>query len=194
MAQIKNETNHENFIELVDSNEFHKDNSSEAKFQIKQIKQKLFVFMRTRYFYYLLLWIILMIISTKLQIAKIFICFSGILLIFCNLGKRAPGTLSAYSIFNKNHEKLLGTFDAQEVDKQFANRLNDDRSDIIHKKHNENDDDYEVLLKIKESYEKNQSKFANQPCYCGSQIKYKKCCYWRELKKKEEIELERKKK
>ena len=28
------------------------------------------------------------------------------------------------------------------------------------------------------------SKKSNMPCYCGSDKKYKKCCYWNELKDK----------
>jgi hypothetical protein len=28
----------------------------------------------------------------------------------------------------------------------------------------------------------------NKICYCGSDKKYKKCCYWRELRKYEEEE------
>lgn len=50
------------------------------------------------------------------EIAKIYIMLSGFVLIFTNLGKRAPGTLSAYSIFNKNNEKILGTFDINSVE------------------------------------------------------------------------------
>ncbi len=30
-----------------------------------------------------------------------------------------PGELSAYSVFNKNFEKLPGTFDADQIDRQF---------------------------------------------------------------------------
>jgi hypothetical protein len=29
-----------------------------------------------------------------------------------NLGKRKPGELSAYSVFNKDFKKIAGTFDA----------------------------------------------------------------------------------
>lgn len=35
------------------------------------------------------------------------------------------------------------------------------------------------------------SKMANKECYCGSGKKYKKCCYWRELKQKEEEKLKK---
>jgi uncharacterized protein YchJ len=36
------------------------------------------------------------------------------------------------------------------------------------------------------------SKKSNLSCYCGSEKKYKNCCYWRELKEKDYIENERK--
>ena len=34
----------------------------------------------------------------------------------------------------------------------------------------------------------------NKLCYCGSEKKYKKCCYWRELKEQEREKEELKKK
>ena len=184
-------------IDLVDSSEFHQTKTSELLYQSQNIKMKLLQFIKTRFALYLLIWTILLLFSINFQFARIFLCVSGIILIFGNLGKRAPGTLSAYSIFNKNHEKILGTFDSDQVDKQFAGRMNEiPKNNNIAKKNDDmtEEEEEEMFRKIKESYEKNQSKFANQPCYCGSMKKYKKCCYWRELKRKEEEELERKKK
>lgn len=51
-------------------------------------------------------------------------------------------------------------------------------------------------LKEREEYSKNkkafhnlsQNKKVNMMCYCGSEKKYKKCCYWRELREEEERE------
>jgi len=37
-----------------------------------------------------------------------------------NLGKREKGTLSAYSVFNKNNEKLLGEFGSENIDNMFG--------------------------------------------------------------------------
>jgi uncharacterized protein YchJ len=37
------------------------------------------------------------------------------------------------------------------------------------------------------------SKKSNMACYCGSDKKYKKCCYWNELKEKEEEEIMKRK-
>ena len=53
---------------------------------------------------------------------------SGFILIFANLGQRKPGTLSAYSVFNKNNEKLLGTFDLDSVERSFLHRNIDPNS------------------------------------------------------------------
>lgn len=175
-------------IELVDSDEFHKDSISETQFFVKKIKGKAEKFVKSKSFVYLVLWLGLLIFCVKMHVAKIFICLTGILLIFFNLGKRAPGTMSAYSIFNKNHEKLLGTMDSQEVDRQFANRMNE-REDFQEKDPDYNEEN--ALLKLREAYEKNQSKYANQACYCGSFKKYKKCCYWRELHEKNTKEKEK---
>lgn len=41
-------------------------------------------------------------LSHEYEVSTIFFSISGIIFIFSNLGKRAPGTLSAYSVFNKN--------------------------------------------------------------------------------------------
>ena len=62
------------------------------------------------------MWLVLLKFAIAYQVAKIYIMLSGFVLIFANLGKRAPGTLSAYSIFNKNNEKILGTFDMNSVE------------------------------------------------------------------------------
>jgi len=183
-------------IEVVDSNVFHQTTKSEIQYHAKNILKSFLHFAKTKWALYIFLWTILLVISTKYQFAKIFLCVSGICFIFSNLGKRAPGTLSAYSIFNKNNEKILGTFDSAQVDKQFAGRMNEIPVNNNNQKKADDmteEEEYEIFKKIKESYEKNQSKFANQPCYCGSMKKYKKCCYWRELKRKEEEEMERKK-
>lgn len=32
------------------------------------------------------------------------------------------------------------------------------------------------MAKLAESYYQHQSKMGNKPCYCGSDLKYKRCC------------------
>lgn len=61
-----------------------------------------------------------------------------IVFIFTNLGERKKGTLSAYSVFNKNFEKLPGTFDSDKVDEAFGRQnmnINDNNN------YNNNEDD-----------------------------------------------------
>lgn len=182
-------------IDLIDSNEFHENPTKELKFRLKNISIYLWNFVKTKTFVIILIWLILLKISLKLQIGQIFISFSGILFIFNNLGKRLPGTLSAYSVFNKNYEKLLGTFSSEEVEKQLINRQNFSDENIIKEKKNNmtEEEEFEMMEKIKKDYEKNLSKMGNKLCYCGSEKKYKKCCYLREMRRKEELEKEMKK-
>lgn len=51
-----------------------------------------------------------------MEFGLLFLSISGIVFIFTNLGARAPGTLSAYSVFNKNFEKIAGTLDHTHID------------------------------------------------------------------------------
>ena len=60
-------------------------------------------------------WLILLYISTFYYLQNIFFILSGIYFIFANLGKRKPGELSAYSVFNKDFKKIAGTMDADEM-------------------------------------------------------------------------------
>lgn len=53
--------------------------------------------------------------STFVNMHVLFVSVSGILLIFMNLGKRKPGDVSAYSVFNKNFQKAAGSMDADEM-------------------------------------------------------------------------------
>ena len=61
------------------------------------------------------IWLILLYISTFYYLENIFFILSGIYFIFTNLGKRKPGELSAYSVFNKDFKKIAGTMDADEM-------------------------------------------------------------------------------
>ena len=106
----------ENEFKVIDSSEYHKDNQSEIKYKFSFYSDYLKKFIFSKYCVILILWLILLKFAMVYEIAKIYIMLSGFALIFTNLGKRAPGTLSAYSVFNKNNEKLLGTFDINSVE------------------------------------------------------------------------------
>ena len=53
---------------------------------------------------------------------RLYICLTGFVVIFSNLGKRAPGTLSAYSVFNPNFEELPGTLNASQFEAEIMQR------------------------------------------------------------------------
>ncbi len=81
--------------------------------------------MKNKTFYYIIAWIILLIISNKFKLAFLYLIGTGLYLIFTNLGTRKEGEISAYSVFNKNCEKILGTFDSNQIEREVANRNNE---------------------------------------------------------------------
>ena len=85
-------------------------------------------------------------------LAEIFCIFSGIGVIFLNLGERKGP--SAYSVFNENCQKLAGDIDPTGFSKQNVNQKNLANPSFLVKNH----------------------RLANKPCPCGSGKKHKKCC------------------
>ena len=59
--------------------------------------------------------------------ASLWIIVCGCYLIFTNLGKRAEGEMSAYSVFNKNFQNLMGQLTGEQLDREL--RHNDRRDD-----------------------------------------------------------------
>jgi hypothetical protein len=53
--------------------------------------------------------------STIFSLHTLYFIISGFYFMFTNLGKRQPGTLSAYSVFNDNFERLAGTMDGNSL-------------------------------------------------------------------------------
>jgi hypothetical protein len=67
-----------------------------------------------------LLCLVALYISVKAGFGQLFIILSGTAIIW-NVGlsnERRDNSLSAYSIFNKNFQQLLGTTDGEELDRQ----------------------------------------------------------------------------
>ena len=60
-------------------------------------------------------WIAGLYASTMYSFHTLYFIFSGFYLMFTNLGKREEGSLSAYSVFNKNFERLHGTMDGMSL-------------------------------------------------------------------------------
>lgn len=52
----------------------------------------------------------------------VYLTSSIIGVIFCNLGTREEGTLSAYSVFNPNFERLQGTFSSDDFERNVLHR------------------------------------------------------------------------
>lgn len=74
-------------------------------------------------------WVLGLLLSIKIGFAAVFCMLSGMGLIFANLGTRAPGELSAYSVFNKNFQRLLGTLTAEQFDQEIRHRGNFENDD-----------------------------------------------------------------
>lgn len=60
-------------------------------------------------------WTVGLYLSTFYSFQNLYVIFTGFYLMFTNLGKREKGTLSAYSVFNDNFERLYGTMDGMSL-------------------------------------------------------------------------------
>ncbi|EOA27852.1 hypothetical protein CARUB_v10024010mg [Capsella rubella] len=63
------------------------------------------------------LWFILAPIAHRWDLGPIFLLGTGFSIILLNLGKRQPGDVSAYSIFNEDFRELPGTYNADRIDR-----------------------------------------------------------------------------
>ena len=114
-----------------------------------------------------------------------------IVLIFLNLGQRKPGQLSAYSVFNPNQERILGSMSSNNFGlgpNQFYDEFSQNselNSQIEHMRQIEREINEEVNRKIhydtkselrKEYLKSKAEQPLNSNCSCGSGKKYKNCC------------------
>ena len=60
--------------------------------------------------------------SVYVEFGSVFVMLSIVGLMFSQLGERKKGELSAYSVFNKNFENILGTLTAEEIDNHIRHR------------------------------------------------------------------------
>ncbi|XP_022091260.1 SAYSvFN domain-containing protein 1-like [Acanthaster planci] len=68
-----------------------------------------------------LLWIVLFVLFLHLEFAAVFVVASFLYIIYSTLGtsrRRAPGELSAYSVFNPNFEQIEGTLTAAQFERE----------------------------------------------------------------------------
>jgi hypothetical protein len=63
----------------------------------------------------IVIWIAGLYASSMYSMHTLYFIFSGFYFMFTNLGKRQEGTLSAYSVFNDNFERLAGTMDGNSL-------------------------------------------------------------------------------
>jgi len=68
------------------------------------------------------LFFMLFYISYLVEFAQVFVMASILALILVNLGERKEGELSAYSIFNKGFQTLLGQLTGEQIDRDLRNR------------------------------------------------------------------------
>ena len=165
-------------IELVDSSDFHKDRQTEIKFYSKRV----FKFFQLTFFSSIIAtlkttaFFLTGYLAFKFKILEMWLIFWGVFLIFDNLGKRAKGTLSAYSVFNKNFERPIGYSEDPYKRQKFDPELEAKKRKAVEGTEGIDSD------KLPPLYFSKIGKFGNKECYCGSLIKYKKCCYPLDLK------------
>jgi hypothetical protein len=158
-------------IELVDSSDFHKTKYDSYKYYtLRNMKAVWHYFCGTRSgLLKTLLFVATGYASFRYRFMEIWLAVAGILLIFDNLGTRKKGTLSAYSVFNKNFERPIGQMGdpykgmAFNVEPQAQAR--------------EGDRQKTPKEELPMLYFSKFSKYGNHVCYCGTGAKYKKCCY-----------------
>ncbi|ESQ52147.1 hypothetical protein EUTSA_v10017211mg [Eutrema salsugineum] len=114
------------------------DDDDELKFQLppsaNRWKRKLYYFLRNKLklpdiilmglfslspkmWVIITLWFFLAPLAHRWDLGPIFILGTGFSIILLNLGKRQPGDVSAYSIFNEDFRELPGTYNAERIDR-----------------------------------------------------------------------------
>eukprot|EP00298_Acanthocystis_sp_HF-20_P012807 c20066_g3_i1.p1 GENE.c20066_g3_i1~~c20066_g3_i1.p1 ORF type:complete len:175 (-),score=63.56 c20066_g3_i1:2-526(-) len=132
---------------------------------------------------YFICWLVLWYGFSRWEVGTLFLIGSMFFFIWFTLGERSSG-LSAYSVFNKGQKKLLGDKDMNQWENEI--RGIDRRGgggggnhDYENESSSENDSRQQrrrpVLNRKGKKNETNRLK-RNDPCVCGSGLKYKKCC------------------
>jgi uncharacterized protein YchJ len=102
----------------------------------------------------------------------------GIYAIFANLRQSTDkGELSAYSILNKNFERAICSYkdEYRQYKPEYSEQDKKNKSKTFLDMTGE-----ELADKSKEYFSK-KNKYINKPCYCGSNQKYKKCCFKQDM-------------
>ena len=167
----------------------------EAKRRIEEAKKPFnpMDFLNTKNIIIFILWYSLYRLFLKYNFGAVYFMITIIVLIFLNLGERKPGELSAYSVFNPNHERILGSMSSNnfgigqnEFYDEFSNNgINGENGAIEHMRQVEREINDEINRKIhydtkselrKEYLKTKAEQPLNSNCLCGSGKKYKNCC------------------
>jgi uncharacterized protein YecA (UPF0149 family) len=108
------------------------------------------------------------ILGLVLKFGAVFFALAVLFLVFSSLGKRVGG-LSAYSVFNPNFERIEGTSDAAEYQSSMMYGMAGAVAGAGQRR--QLHDEVETLLRAPP-----KKHGVNDPCWCGSGRKYKKCC------------------
>ena len=166
----------------------------EAKRRIEEAKKPFnpMDFMNTKNIFIFIIWYSLYRLFLKYNFGAVYFMITIIALIFLNLGQRKPGELSAYSVFNPNNERILGSMSNNNFGlgpNQFYdfnnNGLNGLNNQIEQMRQIEREINEEVNRKVhydtkselrKEYLKSKAEQPLNSNCSCGSGKKYKNCC------------------
>ena len=165
----------------------------EAKRRIEEAKKPFnpMDFLSTKNIIIFIIWYSLYRLFLKYNFGAVYFMLTIIALIFLNLGQRKPGELSAYSVFNPNNERILGSLGNNNFGLG-QNQLFDDFSDNnelnrqieqmrqVEREINEELDrkiHYDTKSELRKEYLKTKAEQPlNSNCSCGSGKKYKNCC------------------
>ena len=167
----------------------------EAKRRIEEAKKPFnpMDFMNTKNIIIFIIWYSLYRLFLKYNFGAVYFMITIIALIFLNLGQRKPGELSAYSVFNPNNERILGSMSNNNFGlgpNQFYNDFNNNglnglNNQIEQMRQIEREINEEVNRKVhydtkselrKEYLKSKAEQPLNSNCSCGSGKKYKNCC------------------
>ena len=195
----KKKSNKNNDIKVVEQG-FEEGYEDPKEAQIKEAKRRIeeakkpfnpMDFLSTKNIIIFIIWYSLYRLFLKYNFGAVYFMITIIALIFLNLGQRKPGELSAYSVFNPNNERILGSLGNNNFGLG-QNQLFDDFSDNnelnrqieqmrqVEREINEELDrkiHYDTKSELRKEYLKTKAEQPlNSNCSCGSGKKYKNCC------------------
>lgn len=195
----KMKSNKNNDIKVVDQG-FEEGYEDPKEAQIKEAKRRIeeakkpfnpMDFLNTKNIIIFIIWYSLYRLFLKYNFGAVYFMITIIVLIFLNLGQRKPGELSAYSVFNPNHERILGSMSnnnfglgQNQLFDEFSNNneLNRQIEQMrqVEREINEELDrkiHYDTKSELRKEYLKTKAEQPlNSNCSCGSGKKYKNCC------------------